>query len=92
MKFEPSNLAIYICNHVFDRSRSVLFVSHEENGDWQFLCGNVDHDSDSVHVVGIGHLIADDPSLSSLADLPVNWSAERPSANDPWLRSVLDGS
>jgi hypothetical protein len=38
-------------------------------------------------VVGIGHLIDEDPSLHACSDLPNGHEAERLSIGSPWLRS-----
>jgi len=75
-----------VCEHVFDASRPVLLVSHE-GGDWQFLCGSVDHASwDTARVVGINHLFDGDPSLRELLDLPAGWDAERAKIGEAWAR------
>jgi len=76
------NLGVFICSHVYMNTRPILFVVHDE-GDWQCLCGESDHDNDG-HVVGMGHLIDRDPSLSELCDLPDGWEAERKSPQENW--------
>jgi hypothetical protein len=76
----------YVCAHVFDRSRPVLLVAHDEDGDWQFVCGEV-HEGSIPRVVGIDHIIEHDPSLEALRDLPVGWEAERQSIGAPWIRT-----
>ena len=53
-------MAVFICSHMFENTRPVLYVS-KEGGDWQFLCGQTDHGEENPHVVGIGHLIDRDP-------------------------------
>ena len=54
----------YVCIHVFDRSRPVLYVTRPD-GDWCALCGD-DHpdDANSYRVVGIGHVIDFDPTVA----------------------------
>ncbi len=88
MKIEPYNLAAYVCPHVFEDTRPILYVCRED-GDWQFLCGGGDHD-DNCHLVGVGHLQVRDPSICELADLPSNWEAERKSSNSPWKRAQCE--
>ena len=85
--FEPRNLGVFVCSHVLKRERPILLVSHDD-GDWQCLCGGSDH-GDDAHLVGVGHLIDDDPSLNECADLPGNWCAERDSPGATWRRSKL---
>jgi len=84
MRIEPSNLAAFVCPHVFEDTRPILYVCRE-NGDWQFLCGADDHDG-QCHVVGVGHLQDRDHRVSEVADLPEDWEAERDSTDSPWVR------
>lgn len=87
--FSDDHLLVFCCEHVFRHERPVLYVCRE-GGDWQFLCGQSDHPHRSEPVVvGVGHLVESDPSLSALADLPTNCEAERQSKNDDWVRTPL---
>jgi hypothetical protein len=90
-QFSPSNLKSYICAHVFDSTRPVLLVVHED-ADWSFLCGGTDHSDADYRVVGIGHLIDRDPSLNEVSDLASGFGAERSAIGQPWIRSALDAS
>lgn len=87
MKFKDPKLAVIVCSHVFKLEREILFVSHE-GGDWQFMCGQTDHGPRDGHVVGVGHLVARDASLHDLADLPVDWEADRKDVNSAWIRTA----
>lgn len=89
-EFLDPPLGIYCCGHVFRQERPVLLVVREE-GDWQFLCGDVDHpDANEPFHIGVGHLVAHDPSLDDAADLLPNWEAERKSLGSAWLRTPCD--
>jgi hypothetical protein len=80
----------YVCTHVLERSRPVLLVSRPD-GDWCLLCGEYDHGDEDYHVVGIGHIIEDDPSIEeAVADLQPEWDAERSSVHAPWIRTPID--
>jgi hypothetical protein len=81
-----SEVAAYVCSHVFARTRPVLLVVRDR-GDWQLLCGGVHDPEDLPEVVGLNHLIDDDPSLRQIIDLPVDWEAERQSPDEPWIRT-----
>jgi len=87
--FDNYHLMVFCCEHVFRHERPVLYVCRED-GDWQFLCGESDHSgSTEPVVVGVGHLVKDDPSLDEVASLPWNWEAERASKADTWVRTPL---
>lgn len=87
-EFTPRNLACFICSHVFDKTRPILLVVHED-GDWQFMCGAADHAGNDGHLVGAGHLIDRDPSLNECADLPNGFVAERSAVGESWHRSEI---
>jgi hypothetical protein len=85
----PSNLRCFVCAHVFLKQKPVLLASFE-GGDWSFTCGEGHPDSgDAYRTVGIGHMIADDPTLGEILNLPPNWEAERPSTDMPWIRTAV---
>jgi hypothetical protein len=83
----PYETKSYVCIHVFDRIRPVLYVTRPD-GDWCALCGG-DHpdDASSFRIVGIGHVIDYDPSVAEVLDLRPNQEAEREAVGEPWLRS-----
>lgn len=42
MKFpfsDAPNTACFTCRHVLEENRPIRYVSHDEDGYWQFLCG-----------------------------------------------------
>lgn len=87
---EKSHHKAYVCSHVFDQTRPILLVSRPD-GDWCFLCGeNHPDDASAYKVVGIGHVLDQDPSLRPLDDLPPNWDAERKKVGEEWKRTPLD--
>jgi len=83
----PRNTAVFICHRVRDGA-PVLHASHDEEGDWQFLCGG-DHGDDSPDgglLTCLECVVARDLSLNELADLCSNWSARREATGAPWQR------
>lgn len=90
MEFSPPNLGVIICSHVYDASRPILLVTHDDEG-WNFACGHHDHrGAEDFHVAGVGHLIERDPSINQCADLPVGHLAERASVDSRWTRNPID--
>jgi len=73
------------------RERTVLLVSHED-GDWIFTCGGADHTDDDWKVVGVGHLLSEDPTLNDCADLEIDYEAERSGIGQPWIRTAINES
>jgi hypothetical protein len=86
MTLGPDDLGVYLCDHVFDNTRPILYVSRSD-GDWQFLCGG-DHPAGAVpRVVGLAHILGRDPSIRELESLPDDWEAERMVVGGPWKRT-----
>jgi hypothetical protein len=88
----PEDLGTITCRCVLDDGRPVLFASHA-GGDWQMYChynnhdfGDEDHLEREMRLVHIVHLVARDPSLNELADLPVDMGAERLAIGAQWQR------
>jgi hypothetical protein len=76
---------------VQDGERPVLLVTHDEDADWSFLCGDV-HPQDAAffRVDGFVHPISNDPTLAEVLDLPVGEQVERRHPGRPWVRSPME--
>jgi hypothetical protein len=63
-----------------------LYVTHDEDDHgWQFLDGDDATTKDGA-VVGMGCMLARDPTLAEIADLPPGWIATRSKPGAPWAR------
>jgi hypothetical protein len=71
---------------VFDGGHPILLVSHDEDGDWQFLDGSDDPQVEDGVIVCLSHVLERGPSIADLADLPTGWIAWRSTADEPWRR------
>jgi hypothetical protein len=88
----PEGLGVIACRCVVEARLPVLFVSHA-GGDWQFYCHWKNHDFMSSEVrskvlalVHVEHLVAQDPTLEAVADLPTDTGAERSAVGAAWER------
>ncbi|GEM_PF-991104 len=78
----------FACRNVVDRGQPVLYAVHDQNGDWQMLCGGSEHDEDNAIVIlHKEHLQQSDPTLAQVFDLPLGWEASRDSAAAAWVRA-----
>lgn len=84
MKFK-SDYGVYVCPHVFDRSRPVLESVRDFDGDWQFLCGveGCAEEGEPRHI-GAGHLVECDSSIHELTALKPGMFAERLNLKSAW--------
>ena len=86
-----TELAVFVCSHVFEATRPVLLAARAD-GDLMFMCGAVHQSGDEYRVVGLGHLLERDPTLASVANLDNNWQAERSAVGSSWSQQPLDAS
>lgn len=85
-----SDFGVYCCPHVFKKTRPVLLVIRDPEGDWQFLCGE-DDDLSTPHHLGVGHLLEADASLKPMANLDPGFGAERSCKISEWEEFEFDG-
>ena len=86
---ESKSLGVYATKYVVEDGHEVLRVSHDVDGDWQFLCGKTT-DSADARLVCLEEIVERHPSVLPLADLPIGWHAEREAADQPWVRGKND--
>jgi len=64
----------------------ILMVSHDaDDGGWQFLCGTTNDPTDG-RIVHLEEIVAIDPTVNEVADLPLGWVAFRRSIGGEWTR------
>ena len=85
---DPENVASIACAHVLDGA-TILRVTHDDDdGGWQFLCGQTEpHETTEGRVVCLACMVARDSMLRELSTLPLGWCADREGAEFPWVRS-----
>jgi len=83
---DPKNTACFVCNHVFNKERPILYVTHEaEDGLWQFLCGDNDHSHDDDYkVIALEQVTAIDESVNDLYEMPYGVGALRDGKLSGW--------
>lgn len=81
---EPSNAVAFTNQRVLHEGHAVLMVSHDQDGDWQFLCGS--EDPGDCLIICLGCAFEHDRTVGLVADLPVGWYAWRESTGDGWSR------
>jgi len=82
---EGKNHAAFTTKRVLNGSHPILLVSHDNEGDWQFLCGTTNRPSDGK-IVCLGDIIKRDASIAEVANLPEGWQAVRNSPTGKWRR------
>jgi hypothetical protein len=84
---EARNLGVFTTTRVLNENHPILWVCHDDDGDWQFLCGTTD-DPKQGRLVCLKDMVERDPSVNELADLPLGWRAWRGSVGEGWFRAA----
>jgi len=82
---DPPHTSSYLSQTVHEKQETVTYVSHDSDGDWQFLGDKMNQGGGPV-LSCLHHPIDDDRTLEELYDLPLNWYATREHQGAPWLR------
>jgi len=83
--FADQDMLVFLCAKVVQRA-PILHVSHDRNGDWQFLCGgeHADGGEGMQRAAHLEHVLAQDPSIWALADLGEGRVADREAVDAEW--------
>lgn len=81
---DAKNKAVFTCNHVTDEKSPILYVSHDSNGDWQFLCGKDEHTEENAKIISLKNAIELDSTLNDLFEMPIGVGAERKGIGEKW--------
>lgn len=80
--YEARDLGVYTTKYFLEGS-PILFVYHDEDGDWQFHTGD-DWQQEDVILVCLEDITRRNPSVNEVYYLPYGASAWRESPDEPW--------
>ena len=80
---EPKNQAVFTCLHIINENKPILYVKHDDEGDWQFLCGE-NHVTEDARIIALQEVINIDPSVSKVSNLKCGQTAVRESKESEW--------
>jgi hypothetical protein len=85
---DPPRTAAFTVRRVFEQGTAILLVTHDaDDGGWQFHDGDTARTADAM-IVALEEVLAVDPTVAEVADLPLGWTATRRWRGDPWVRAV----
>jgi hypothetical protein len=86
---DPPNCAVFVTREVMEREEPILVATHEDGEEsWSFL-GTTDGTLENCRIIALHEAAHLDPSLFTLADLPIGWRACRSSPEDAWTREPI---
>ncbi|WP_337100108.1 hypothetical protein [Paenibacillus sp. YIM B09110] len=87
---DPPNVAVITTTKIVNMGFPILHVSHDEDdGMWQFHDGSELNVEDG-RVVSLQEIVAIDPGLMELHDLPEGWIAWRNNTGEEWNKIKLE--
>ena len=86
---EKRNLGVYTNRHFLEDGKPILLVTHEDDGDWQFLTGDI-VDSSDVRLVALEEMVKMDKTLNAVFNLEYGQRAERDSIGMDWSRDYIE--
>lgn len=87
MKFpfeDTPDVAVITCFHIVKNNAPILYVSHDDDGSWQFLCGEHHKESDAM-IVSLSEIYELDNSIAELSKMSCGYYAERLNYGKNWI-------
>ncbi len=82
---EGRNRAVFTTKPVVHDGHPILLVTHDADGNWQFLCGTTNRVGDG-QIVSLACVFERDRTLAEVADLPEGSRASRKAVGAVWRR------
>lgn len=86
---EPRNLGVITTRQWLEQKKPILQVTHDEDGDWQFLTGDQQGPEDG-RLVALEQLTLADPTLNEVFGLDYGESATRNAIGGAWIKAKLE--
>ncbi len=65
---DAPNTLCFTCCHVVNDNHPIVYISHDEDDLWQFLCGKT-HSEEEAIVVSLAEILKIDPKVGNFANL-----------------------
>ena len=78
------NIYVFTSKYVIKSSSPIVYVSHKNDGDWQFLGEETNLKAEDAMIVSLGEILKHDPSILLIMDLPFGKVAIRKNIEDNW--------
>jgi hypothetical protein len=85
---EKENVATFTTRYVIELQKPILYVYHNKDGEWQFLCGSTNKTED-LKIVSLKNIVKIDKSVNELFNLGFGEYAWRESPNNKWKREQI---
>lgn len=80
---ESKNHTVFTCLHIVSQNKPILYIKHDDEGDWQFLCGE-NHTTQDARIIALQEIVDIDPSVNKVSNLKCGKIAVRESKDSEW--------
>ena len=77
------NSMVFTCCHIIEENKPILYIKHDGEGDWQFLCG-ASHTTEDARIISLAEALQLDSDISLVANLKPGQIARRKSKDHKW--------
>jgi len=84
---DPPNTVVFTRVRILDEGDWVHYVTHDEDGAWQFHPSSGPATVKEAAVVSLRGMLEREPRIGELADLSLGWQAWRETKDGPWNRA-----
>lgn len=81
---DAPNTACLTCCHILEKNKAIRYISHDEDGFWQFLCGKA-HKEKEARIVALAEILERDASIEAFSHLNFGEYAEWSSKYKQWI-------
>lgn len=81
---DSENTACFTCRHIIEEGKPILYVGHDDDGAWQFMCGAEAHETEDAKIVGLLEIVKIDPSVNVLHEMPLGVCSKRQTPTGEW--------
>ena len=78
-----SGSVAFTCSHIIEDNKPILYVKHDEDGDWQFLCRD-NQSTEDGRIIDFDEAIDFDPTIYKVCNLKCGQTAVRDSKDSEW--------
>lgn len=81
------NLAVITTRFVLEENSTIVYVTHDEDGYWQFFGEEEGIEEGDGRITSLGEIIEMDPTIKDILDIPEGGEAWRSKDTKEWTTS-----
>ena len=83
---DKPNTAVFTCTCILNNEKPILYITHDEDGTWQFLCGD-EHTENDARIVSLEEIYKPDKTIGKVSNIEYGKTATRIDKTSNWIIS-----